>query len=325
MIIINKIVLLFGGTSSEHDVSINSFKNIYKYIDKKKYLVSNIYITKENNWIECDYDEVNSLITYNKKIINIINYLKKYDCVFPILHGINGEDGNLQGLFEMFGIPYIGCDSISSKVCLNKCLSKIVFDYFNIPQIPFIIFNKNDNIDELNVEYPVIVKPSNGGSSIGISVANNSNELKKSISFALQYDENIIIEKFIKARELEVAVYQNNDINISSIGEIKYNSLFYDYETKYFNNKSELLIPSKINEDIKNKIINISLYIFSKLNCKDIARIDFLYDEDNNILYLNEINTIPGFTNTSMYIKLLEYDGNSINYIINELIEKNKR
>ncbi len=325
MIIINKIVLLFGGTSSEHDVSINSFKNIYKYIDKKKYLVSNIYITKENNWIECDYDEVNSLITYNKKIINIINYLKKYDCVFPILHGINGEDGNLQGLFEMFGIPYIGCDSISSKVCLNKCLSKIVFDYFNIPQIPFIIFNKNDNIDELNVEYPVIVKPSNGGSSIGISVANNSNELKESISFALQYDENIIIEKFIKARELEVAVYQNNDINISSIGEIKYNSLFYDYETKYFNNKSELLIPSKINEDIKNKIINISLYIFNKLNCKDIARIDFLYDEDNNILYLNEINTIPGFTNTSMYIKLLEYDGNSINYIINELIEKNKR
>ncbi len=325
MIIINKIVLLFGGTSSEHDVSINSFKNIYKYIDKKKYLVSNIYITKENNWMECDYDEVNSLITYNKKIINIINYLKKYDCVFPILHGINGEDGNLQGLFEMFGIPYIGCDSISSKVCLNKCLSKIVFDYFNIPQIPFIIFNKNDNIDELNVEYPVIVKPSNGGSSIGISVANNSNELKKSISFALQYDENILIEKFIKARELEVAVYQNNDINISSIGEIKYNSLFYDYETKYFNNKSKLLIPSKINEDIKNKIINISLYIFSKLNCKDIARIDFLYDEDNNILYLNEINTIPGFTNTSMYIKLLEYDGNSINYIINELIEKNKR
>lgn len=325
MIIINKIVLLFGGTSSEHDVSINSFKNIYKYIDKKKYLVSNIYITKENNWIECDYDEVNSLITYNKKIINIINYLKKYDCVFPILHGINGEDGNLQGLFEMFGIPYIGCNSISSKVCLNKCLSKIVFDYFNIPQIPFTIFNKNDNIDELNVEYPVIVKPSNGGSSIGISVANNSNELKESISFALQYDENIIIEKFIKARELEVSVYQTADINISSIGEIKYNSLFYDYDTKYFNNKSELLIPSKINEDIKNKIINISLYIFSKLNCKDIARIDFLYDEDNNILYLNEINTIPGFTNTSMYIKLLEYDGNSINYIINELIEKNKR
>ena len=101
--------------------------------------------------------------------------------------------------------------------------------------------------------------------------------------------------------------------------------MFYDYETKYFNNKSELLIPSKINEDIKNKIINISLDIFSKLNCKDIARIDYLYDEDNNILYLNEINTIPGFTNTSMYIKLLEYDGNSINYIINELIEKNKR
>lgn len=325
MIIINKIVLLFGGTSSEHDVSINSFKNIYKYIDKKKYIVSNIYITKDNKWIECDYDEVNSLITYNKKITNIFNYLKKYDCVFPILHGINGEDGNLQGLLEMFDIPYIGCDSISSKVCLNKCLSKIVFDYFDIPQIPFIIFNKNDNIEKLNIEYPVIVKPSNGGSSIGISVANNSNELKESISFALKYDENIIIEKFIKARELEVAVYQNNDIRISSIGEIKYNSLFYDYETKYFNNKSELLIPSKINEDIKNKIRNISLYIFRKLNCKDIARIDYLYDEDNNILYLNEINTIPGFTNTSMYIKLLEYDGNSINYIINELIEKNKR
>ena len=325
MVFINKIVLLFGGISSEHDVSIKSFKNIYNYIDKTKYLISNVYITKENDWIECEYDEINNIIIYNKKIGNIIKYLKQFNCVFPILHGINGEDGKLQGLLEMFNIPFIGCDSISSKICLDKYLSKIIFDYYDIPQVPFEIINVKDDIVNNNFEYPVIVKPSNGGSSIGISVAKNEKELKKAISIAANYDENIIIEKFINARELEVAIYQDNDINVSIVGEIKYKSLFYDYDTKYYNSDTELIIPSNISAEVENKIKDYALFIFNKLDCKDIARIDFLYDEKNDVLYLNEINTIPGFTNSSMYIKLLEYNGYTIDKIIDNLIIKNKR
>ena len=204
---------------------------------------------------------------------------------------------------------------LSSAICMDKALSKILFDKLGIKQVPYIALNNKDKIDDdiLDIEYPVIVKPANGGSSIGINKASNKKELIKAIKEAKRYDDKIIIEKFIKARELEIAVLENkNNIICSMPGEIKSSNEFYDYDAKYVSDSSYTTIPGDLPENIVKTIKDYALKIFKKLNLKGYARIDFFYDEEKEQIYINEVNTIPGFTSISMYPKLIENEG--INY-----------
>lgn len=306
--ILKKVLILFGGNSYEHDISCRSVNFIIKNIDKKLFDYQLVGIDKDNIWYIVNKDNVvdNS---WKKNIIikvdNIIEYCKGFDIVFPMIHGDTSEDGKLQSLFELYDISYIGSNSYSSLISYDKYLTKLVLDKF-VPQVSYIKYNSLSDLD--NIEYPVIVKPSKCGSSIGINVANNRDELLKFIIVAKKYDDNIIIEKYIKnRRELECAVLEkNNELIISDVGEISIKG-WYDYNSKYKNNTKTFI--SNISDSIKCQIRKYSKEIFRILDCKDYSRIDFLYDLDNNILYFNEINTIPGFTEVSMYPILIKNTG----------------
>ena len=308
-----KLGIIYGGNSYEHDVSVKSKNSFIKNVNKK-YEISEIYIDKKNNWYE-----------NNKKVDNIIEYLKKFDIIFPLIHGNIGEDGKLQGLFETFNIKYTGSNTISSALAMDKGFCKIILDKYNIKQVPYIIVDKKSKIKEIieKFKYPVIIKPANGGSSIGINIAYNTKELIKGLNNAFQYDKKVIIEKYITARELEIGVINNNGLITSSIGEIKSNG-FYDYESKYIK-KTEIIINPNLKKETALKIKEIARNIFKILECNDYARCDFLYDEINNDLYFNEINTIPGFTEISMFPKLFIDSGYTYGEIIDIIIKSSKK
>ncbi len=308
-----KITVIYGGKSFEHDISIRSYKSFVENINKK-YQLSTIYVDKDGLWYE-----------NNKLMNNVVDFLKEQDVIFPLIHGNIGEDGKLQGLFETFDIKYVGSNTISSALAMDKAFCKIILDKYNIKQVPYVILNKKTKIKEITskLNYPVIVKPSNGGSSIGISIANNARELVKALSNAFKYDKKVVVEKFVKARELEVGVIENNGIICSSIGEIKSQG-FYDFDSKYIKD-TEVIVNADLKKETKLKIKEYAREIFKILECSGFARVDFLYDEINEELYFNEINTIPGFTDISMFPKLFINDGYSYSEIIDILIKNAKR
>lgn len=302
-----KVLVLYGTASYEHDISIKSAMTIKENIDYDKYDVSFCYIDKENNWFD-----------NNKKIDNIISYLKGFDVVFPMIHGMYGEDGKLEGLFETFNIKYVGSDLCSSVLSYDKSLTKLILEKYSIPQAPYFVLKRNDKINN-KLSYPVIVKPSRCGSSIGISVCNNKSEYKKALKKAFKYDNKVVVEKFLKIRELECSIIYDEQFKTGIIGEVVSANVFYDYEAKY-EKESKLIIPAKIDKPIQRKIKKYALLIADILNIKNYARLDFMLDENNNI-YFNEINTIPGFTNISMFLKLLVNKNNSIKRVISTLID----
>lgn len=308
-----KITVIYGGKSFEHDISIRSYKSFVENINKK-YQLSTIYVDKDGLWYE-----------NNKLMNNIVDFLKEQDVIFPLIHGNIGEDGKLQGLFETFDIKYVGSNTISSALAMDKAFCKIILDKYNIKQVPYVILNKKTKIKEITskLNYPVIVKPANGGSSIGISIANNARELVKALSNAFKYDKKVVVEKFVKARELEIGVIENNGIICSSIGEIKSQG-FYDFDSKYIKD-TEVIVNADLKKETKLKIKEYAREIFKILECSGFARVDFLYDEINEELYFNEINTIPGFTDISMFPKLFINDGYSYSEIIDILIKNAKR
>ena len=328
MFFIKKVLIIFGGNSSEHYVSCKSAKSIIENIDKKLFKYQIAGIDFDNTWYKFS-DDLSFLENGNwkeanvLKIDNIISYLKDFDVVFPITHGTSGEDGRLQGMLELFNIPFVGCKTLASSIGMDKGMSKVIFDSLNIEQVPYMVIADDYKINDIieQIEFPIIVKPANGGSSIGISKANDKKELIKAIKEAKKYDKKIIIEKFIKARELECAVLENKgNILCSNIGEIKSANEFYDYDAKYVNDSSYTMIPDDIPLDVVNKIKESAKKIFKGLNCNGYARIDFFYDEENNKIYINEINTIPGFTSISMYPKLIESIGINYTDLITTLI-----
>ena len=319
-----KILILFGGNSYEHNISCISAKTILDNIDRTKFDVTTVGIS-QNNWYI--FNDNLELLTQNKwlegniqKIDNIIEFLTTFDKVFPIIHGNNGETGDIFGLFNLFNIPYVSSNIKGHAISYDKYLTKIICSYHNIPQIPYITINKNEKLKKINVDFPVIIKPASCGSSIGINIANNYKELNKYIKIASIYDNKIIIEKFIKSRELECAILENkNKIIVSTVGEIKSKNTFYDYDSKYILD-SNIIIPANLDKNIITEIQELSKKIFRILSLKDLSRIDFLYDYENNKIYFNEVNTIPGFTSISMYPQLFNYQGISIKELITKLL-----
>lgn len=269
--------------------------------------MTNVKITKDGRWLHND-----------KEIENIINFIQQFDVVFPIIHGTNGEDGKLQGMLDLFNIKYVGPKCGPSYICMDKERTKQILNEYNIPQVPYEIYEKNKKI---NIDFPIIVKPANGGSSIGIKMTNNKKELKEAIKNAMKYDKKIILEKFLDVQELECAVLEDKKIIVSEVGEILSANTFYDYEAKYENKASKTLIPANIPEKVSKKIKEYSKIIFQKLELNGMSRIDFFYDKVNDKIYLNEINTIPGFTEISMYPKLIINKGYSYSELISSLIE----
>lgn len=328
-----KVLLLFGGNSTEHLISCRSAKCILEHIDKTKYIMDAVGITKENDWYLFDHDYKHledgtwETVSKNRPIMNPIFFIHQYDVIFPITHGNNGEDGKLQGFLDLFEIPYVGCKTLASAIGMDKGIMKELASYHNIPQVPFLIVNRKTDIEtiEQKIPYPVIVKPSNGGSSIGISKASNRKELEKAISYALSFDESVVVEKFIHARELECGVLEYNGILTSNVGEILSANEFYDYEAKYENQESKVEIPAQINEKIKTRICEYAKQVFQIIHGKGYARVDFFYSEKENQIYFNEINTIPGFNTISMYPMLWEKEGISYEQLITALIEQAKK
>ncbi len=323
-----KVLLLFGGNSSEHQVSCKSAKSILENIDYSKYEVTTVGITQKNEWYQY-IDAINRITDSTwyqgkvKKIENIIEFIKSFDVVFPMLHGINGEDGKIQSMLELFHIPYVGCNPKISSIAMDKHYLKIVLSHFGIPVTPFLLYNKSQSWKDIEsvLSYPIIVKPCNGGSSIGISKANNRKELKKGIKTALQYDKKILLEPFLKMRELECAVLQNKDHwVISPIGEIQSGNDFYDFEAKYIDNTSKTGFANLPNEVVQT-ITDIVKQTCLHLELLGLSRIDFFYLPDTNQIYVNEINNIPGFTTISMYPKLLTSDKFTYQDLITTLIE----
>lgn len=329
MFFIKKVLILFGGNSSEHYISCKSCVSVLKNIDRKKYDIEIAGISKNNIWYKFSDDlfylEDGSWKDSNiLEIDNIINYLRKFDVVFPVMHGTNAEDGRMRGFLDLFDIKYVGCKTLSSALLMDKAITKLILKSLDIPSVPFKVIKDNYEICDLieNIKFPMIVKPSNGGSSIGISKVNNKKELIKAIKIAKKYDDKLLVEKFINARELEVAVLKDNkNIICSNPGEIKSANEFYDYDAKYDNKDSYTLIPNDLPEDILKKIKEYSLRLFKSLDCSGLSRIDFFYDEENNALYLNEANTMPGFTTISMYPKLIESIGIEYKDLISILID----
>ena len=320
-----KLGLIYGGVSTEHEVSISSYESIVNNINKDKYEITSFYISKDGTWF-----------TDGKRTKDVFNSLKEMDCVFPILHGKNGEDGNIAGMLEIIGVSYVGCKTLSSAICMDKVITKKLLEKANISVVKYMFIKKiNDNfywvqdnydyvlldkeILDLSVNtllnYPVVVKPSRSGSSVGVSVANDYLELENAINEASIYDEKILIEEFIDGKELEVAVLGNNDLTVSNIGNIIPDEIVYSYNSKYKKN-SKTVVLNTIEENLESKIKNIVLTTYKVLDCSGLARVD-LFLIGNGVL-VNEVNTMPGFTSISMYPKLME----SININYTDLIDR---
>ncbi|MFL0250512.1 D-alanine--D-alanine ligase family protein [Clostridium neuense] len=332
-----KIAILFGGQSTEHEVSRVSAASVLRNIDVTKYEVYPIGITKKGEWFEYtgSIDEIesgaweNNQFYKNPKAQDIL-FSKEVDVVFPVLHGLFGEDGTIQGLCKLIGVPCVGPGVLSSSVCMDKVYTKYVLEHFNIKQADYVIVSLNEYKNqkeeiiktiEKKLNYEVFIKPSNSGSSVGITKAHNREELEKGLEEALKYDRKVLVETAINAREVEVAVLGNDEPKASVPGEIVPAKEFYDYEAKYENAASELLIPAKLSEDKLEEIRKTAVEVYKALDCSGMARVDFLVDKDTLDVYLNEVNTIPGFTKISMYPKLWEATSKDYKRLIDDLIE----
>lgn len=332
-----KIAVLFGGKSTEHEVSRVSAASVLRNIDMAKYEIYPIGITKSGEWFEYsgsidkiengqwEKDEDNK-----KPNGHNILFDKKADVVFPVLHGLYGEDGTVQGLCRLIDIPCVGSSVMSSAVCMDKIYAKYILEHFNIRQAPYVVVNLSEynekkeeiiNIIERKLNYNLFIKPSNSGSSVGISKAHNRQELISGLDEALKYDRKVLVEKAINAKEVEVAVLGNDKPKAGVPGEILPAKEFYDYEAKYENAASKLLIPAELNDEKLKEIKELAVRIYKALDCAGMARVDFLVDKDTLDIYLNEVNTIPGFTSISMYPKMWEAAGEPYKMLIDELIQ----
>lgn len=344
-----RVGVIFGGKSTEHEVSLQSAKNIINSLDRNKFDVCLIGIDKEGHWYE--YDEDNflnyaddpSLIALStpkqgiaiipgkttQQFISLENAqpLPQIDVIFPIVHGNLGEDGSLQGLLRMVNLPFVGSGVLGSSACMDKDVTKRLLRDAGLQVAPFIsaTIEERENIDYDTVVnqlgLPLFIKPANQGSSVGISKVTNKDEFDAAINFAFLFDVKILIESAIKGREIECAVLGNENPIASPCGEIVLHDSFYAYNTKYIDdNGASVVFPAMLAPEISDKIRNIALQAYKALDCSGLSRVDVFLTEGNHVV-INEINTLPGFTNISMYPKLWQENGLSYQMLISRLIE----
>ncbi len=350
-----KVALIFGGKSGEHEVSCVSALSVYTALDSKKYEVHLIGIDKNGRWVMPDKEEIlafksnprNLNLEKYSETVSLLPYPGKenliftkettreplaFDVIVPILHGTYGEDGTIQGLFELANLPYVGSGVLGSAICMDKEMAKLVLDRSGIPVVPFLTAriheykNNPDFIIDQSIQkfgFPFFIKPANLGSSVGVHKVKSREDAVKFFKDAFQYDTKILIEQSIPARELEVAILGNQNPKASIVGEIIPLHEFYSYEAKYIDDKgADLKIPATdLSQDMIKKIQTIAIRAFTILECSGLARVDFFLDKTNQKLYLNELNTIPGFTSISMYPKLWAASGIPYSALLDELIK----
>lgn len=331
------IFLVYGGKSAEHDVSILSAYSILKEIYYNYYAVTPVYISREGKWLKgteiTDPSQINSsqdlILDEIGEDIQFSDIPKENTIVFPVLHGPNGEDGTVQGLLEVLEIPYVGAGVLASATGMDKIISKVLFKEAGLPIVPYYQVKGTDwtanqemviNEAESILSYPMFVKPSNMGSSVGISEAKNREELVEAVVKAFEYDRRVLIEQGVQAREIEVAVLGNEDINTSVPGELVKKQQFYDYESKYISNEVVPQIPAKLSEETTKTLREYAARAFMAIDGNGLTRVDFFLTADEEI-YINEVNTFPGFTNYSMYPRLWEKTGLAYGDLIEEMIQ----
>jgi len=348
------VCVIFGGVSTEHLISQRSAYNIIKALRKAGYNISLVGITKMGEWLAFEgedeavldgsWEDLSTEKSFEKSVVirgkgvTIQDFLisvigNKPDLIFPAVHGINCEDGTLQGMLELSKIPYVGCDVVSSAMAMNKLYAKQIFKSVNIPQCKYVPIERSligKDIEkaakraEEKIGYPCFLKPNSGGSSVGTYVAKNFEELKKYLIEACAYDSIVLVEEFIDCREIEAAVLGNENPRIAKIGEIVNTSEsdYYDYQTKYFDpDGAVVVIPAALDEEQTKKIRRYAKKAFKALGCSGLARVDFFIDKKNGDIMINEVNTLPGFTPISLFPKAWEISGMPIEKLVKQLCE----
>ena len=337
-----RVGVIFGGRSGEHEVSLNSARSVMNALDPEKYEVVQIGITHEGQWLtgeamkaltagSADNGSMALVQTGTSETqISRLTASHAIDVVFPVLHGTFGEDGTVQGLLELAGVPYVGAGVVGSAVGMDKAIFKQVMASNEIPVLPWLLVLKNqwqtrpqtilDHIEN-KLTYPVFTKPANLGSSVGISKCRDRDELTAGLDEAARFDRRLVIEQGINARELEVSVLGNDDPIASIVGEVRPRRDFYDYVAKYVSDDSELLIPAPISPELMEQVRQMAVRAYQAIDCAGLGRVDMLLDKDSGDFYLNEINTIPGFTQISMYPKLWEATGLSYPQLLDRLVQ----
>jgi len=344
------VCILFGGISPEHEVSLRSAESVLNNIDHSKYNVFPVGITKDGDWIYYggkDYSLLptgawksnpnnrraaispvrgQGLLTFEGDCV----VREHIDVVFPVLHGENGEDGAMQGLLQMAGIPYVGPHVSASAVSMDKTLTKLVVDQAGVPQAAWHLVRRGDleyhmdstlDMLEKRFSYPVFVKPAGTGSSVGVSKAADREALRAALLAASVYDKKILVEEFIHGREIEVAVMGNDNPVASICGEIDSGADFYDYEAKYVTDTSVAYIPARISEEVEELVREAAVKVYSAIGCQGLSRVDFFVTYEGERVVFNEINTLPGFTSISMYPKLFAASGIPYSELIDELLK----
>jgi D-alanine-D-alanine ligase len=342
------VAVVYGGKSTEHDVSLQTALSVIQAIDKEKYDIQPVYINKLGDWLQRpqitgEVNDVKMLTATNENsdentaLISPVSRLQNtkqnegssLQVVLPLLHGANGEDGTVQGLFELLDVPYVGANVLASSVAMDKVILRDLFQTYGFAQPKYLSFTRHDikadglscySLVEKQLGFPCFVKPANAGSSVGISKCSSLSELETGIQESLKYDHKVIIEEAIKGREIEIGVIGNYEPIASVAGEIAFESDFYDYETKYHDEKTKLIIPAQIPQEAYEQMKEIALTAYKAINCTGLSRVDFFFTEDNKVL-INEINTLPGFTPYSMFPQLWAHSGLSYPKLIDRLIE----
>ncbi len=344
-----RVGLVYGGRSGEHEVSVLSANSVMTAINRQQYEVIPIGITREGRWLpgqspiplveskelqvrllgEGKRSEQFALVNQTQQGEILSGLRDQVDVIFPVLHGPFGEDGTIQGLLELAGIPYVGGGVLASAVGMDKAVMKAVFEQSGLPVGDYLVYLRKEWSSnhkriqeeiERKLSFPCFVKPANLGSSVGISKAHNQEELVAAMKLAAEYDRKIVIEKMITGREIECAILGNDEPIASVPGEIIPCADFYDYEAKYVLNDSRLIIPAELEPDMVQRIQDIAVKAFKAVDCAGMARVDFFVNTDQKVIYLNEINTLPGFTKISMYPKLWEASGIGYTDLIDRLL-----
>ena len=346
-----RVGLVYGGKSGEHEVSLSTAFAVSSEFDFEKYMIKPFYISKEGQWFTAPFlnappskkeelilstQQTTGEATTHRALFSIFSSLdgiaddNQIDVMFPLLHGTFGEDGTIQGLFEMANIPYVGTGVLASSVGMDKVFMKKAFADAGLPQCKFCYFTKaewtaNESfyLDQVEQQlgYPNFVKPANLGSSVGISKASTRDELKKAIQYALRFDRKIIIEQNINAREIEVAVLGNDEPKASVAGEILSGHDFYDYTAKYTDGKSSMVIPAEIPDELMQQLRQMALIAYKAIDGTGLSRVDFFVEKDTSEIFINEVNTLPGFTPYSMYPLLWKETGLPYKQLLDELIK----